>query len=270
MPNVVISVSLPDRFRAPLQGFLERTIARDDVRGIALAGSWASGRGGPRSDLDLMIITTGDLFVRKAEWVEELEIQVMEGPLTWYHLAFTERKVGTVQRMIANCVALWDPDGLVSHLQLEARQEVARGPDPADEVGIRRARFRVTEALDDLEDLARSSEPDWAAIGVVKAELVQCLFDAFWLTRRCWPEKAKYALEALRAIEPAVAESMATVTGSIRGTGEEQPEAEMRTAVTRLLLHEATEAARAVLSPVGGLLRESWSSPPEIVQEWPC
>ncbi len=155
-----------------------------------------------------MVITTGNLSVREAEWAEGVEIQVMEGPPSWYHLAFAERKVGTVQRMMAGCVALWDPDGLVSRLQSEAAEEVARGPDPADDIAIRRARFRVTEALDDLEDLARSSEPDWGAIGVVNAELVQCLLDAFWLTRRCWPEKAKYALEAVWAVEPAAADSL--------------------------------------------------------------
>lgn len=252
----VLPASMPEPVAGALARYLNKLEARREVRGVALAGSWARGRGGPRSDVDLLVVTSGDVFVRAAEWVDGIEIQVMEGPPAWFRKAFGERRVASVQRMMAECLPLWDPDGLVEKLRTVAAGDVARGPDPPDPVAVRRARFRVTESLDDLLDLASDPRPDPGATALARAELLADLLDAFWLTRHRWPEKAKYALEAVRTTDPKTAEKLARLALS---PGDDPTDLEP-------MLATAAAAADAVLGPVGGLLRKSWSLPPEPVE----
>ncbi len=249
---------MPNKATDTVVGVLGRLGARPDVRGVALAGSWARGCAGPRSDVDLLVVTSGRVFRRAAEWVDGTEVQTMEGPPAWFRKAFGERRVGSVQRMMAESVVLWDPDGLVAELRAEAATDVARGPDPADATTIRRARFRVTEALDDLLDAVSLLQPDVGAVGLLRAELVGQLLEAFWVARRHWPEKTKYAIQTVRLADPATAASLERLATAHcdGGPGGGEPQA---------LMSAAVDAAEAVLAGFGGLLRESWSLAPENV-----
>jgi predicted nucleotidyltransferase len=47
---------------------------RDDLRGMAVCGSWARGNPRPDSDLDLLIIAQGpELLRRRRKWIRELK-----------------------------------------------------------------------------------------------------------------------------------------------------------------------------------------------------
>jgi hypothetical protein len=39
-------------------------------------------------------------------------------------LTFAERRVGSAQRMVAECISLWDPDGVLESLRSAAMQNV--------------------------------------------------------------------------------------------------------------------------------------------------
>jgi predicted nucleotidyltransferase len=47
---------------------------RDDVRGLALVGSWARGNAGPASDVDLLLLSdSAQAYRRKPEWMSEID-----------------------------------------------------------------------------------------------------------------------------------------------------------------------------------------------------
>jgi predicted nucleotidyltransferase len=60
-----------DRMIAVIQWLVT---GRDDLRGMAVCGSWARGNPRPDSDLDLLIVAQGpELLRRRQKWIRELK-----------------------------------------------------------------------------------------------------------------------------------------------------------------------------------------------------
>jgi predicted nucleotidyltransferase len=79
-----------DRLIAVIQGLVRR---REDLRGMAVCGSWARGNPRPDSDLDLLIVAQEpELLRRKQKWIRELNFS----DAGFHYIDHTTAKYGAV------------------------------------------------------------------------------------------------------------------------------------------------------------------------------
>jgi hypothetical protein len=117
----------------------------DDVRAVALVGSWARGAARQGSDIDLIVLSrTPDDLVAGTSWIEcvdtpntavgiqewgairsvrvqyasGLEVEYGIGSLGWAHTSPVDS--GTRRVVSDGMVNLYDPDGLVARLEAAA------------------------------------------------------------------------------------------------------------------------------------------------------
>lgn len=171
-----------------------------DARAVLLAGSAANGRATPTSDLDVVALIHGqarswrrtvlhrrrpvEMFVYTEDTVEEWWQRDASGG----HCALAH--------MCANAVVVWD-DGLGQRTSERARSFIAAGPPAPSPQEIDGRRYRLTDALDDLADVADPDEQDILAGGVVVATAELAL-----ITRRQWLGEGKWLVRRLHASDP--------------------------------------------------------------------
>jgi uncharacterized protein len=126
-----------ERFLAALVTF---AAARDDVRAVALVGSYARGVARPDSDVDVVVLTTDpDTYLDGCDWLKALPGASLLATRRWG--ALTERRlvlasgtevdlgvarpswastspvdIGTAHVVRDGLVAVHDPDGLLAHV----------------------------------------------------------------------------------------------------------------------------------------------------------
>ena len=136
--DVLVCTELPDdveRFLAVLVAFAE---ARDDVRAVALVGSYARGVARPDSDVDVVMLTTEpETYIDGCDWIERFPGATLLATRRWG--ALTERRLvlanerevdfgvarlswastrpldpGTARVARDGLIALHDPNGLLA------------------------------------------------------------------------------------------------------------------------------------------------------------
>ena len=143
-----------------LEVILRWAAACDDIRGIALVGSWAIGKARPDSDVDLVLLAvnpehfrTDQSWIRAIDWasvgadhlewrdedygnvwsrriwlVPRLELEVSFAPLSW---ASTEPLDKGTRRVISDgCQILYDRDSFLERLQEVVNHPAS--PSPAE------------------------------------------------------------------------------------------------------------------------------------------
>jgi hypothetical protein len=140
-----------------LEVILRWAAACDDIRGIALVGSWAIGKARSDSDIDLVLLAvnpehfrTDPSWIRAIDWASvgadhlewrdedygnvwsrriwlgsRLELEVTFAPLSW---ASTEPlDAGTLRVISDGCQILYDPGGILERL-CKAVNDTTRSP----------------------------------------------------------------------------------------------------------------------------------------------
>jgi predicted nucleotidyltransferase len=121
---------------------------RDDIRAVALVGSWARGTATTTSDVDVVVLTDRVIgYVASADWVADavgeraamvrtadwgvlterrvrlssgLEVEFGFAPCSW--AAVDPVDPGTAAVVRDGCVPLFDPDGLLDRLAAAVRR----------------------------------------------------------------------------------------------------------------------------------------------------
>lgn len=226
-----------------IRAFLQRDLSnRGQVETVVLCGSYAIGKAGAHSDVDLCYIGPFSGFQRENVWDGGTEFQLMMAPWSWYEHVVTEyeRKgsnIATITVMLATGQCLLGDTERWRHLQSLAIRSYRDGPNPLSADEIRKIRVRITDLWEDYSDIAEERERLWLAMEIVR----QCV-EAWFKTRRQWAVKTKYELEQIRTFDAA----MATLIEDFLpdpGSGE-----------------QLRDICTYVLQPIGGWMKESWKS----------
>src|SRR5689334_15400538 len=100
--------------------------------------------------------------------------------------------------MCAEGLVLRDRDGLAERIKAEARDWLARGPEPLTPREIREARYALTDRLDDFIGATRPEEGMFAA-----QELATLAAEFVLAAQRAWSGRGKWLIRALRRFDPA-------------------------------------------------------------------
>jgi predicted nucleotidyltransferase len=174
---------------AALQAELEAT---PGCIGAAFFGSGQRGALAPHSDLDFYVLHTGDQQWHEGRRSHGHLLEISFAPVGTLRRLLESRNP-TVTHALATGEVLFDVRGEIAALGALARELWAVGPPRADGPEGERWRFRLTDLIFDLRDLAADGV-DAAAVGAL---LVQRAVEAASACHGFWPPPRKGMLEAL-------------------------------------------------------------------------
>ena len=192
----------PDQATAAREIFAERFSGADVV---FLCGSVVRGEATETSDLDLVVMyerleaAHRESFVHRG-WPVEAFVHDAE---TLRYFFQTDRVGGVpvILDMVASGVPLPRPTALSEAMRSLAEEVLAAGPPRWSDADESRARYMITNLVDDLR--SPRSRTELVAIGAV---LYADLADYFFRSQGLWSARAKMIPRRLHAQAPAVAE----------------------------------------------------------------
>jgi hypothetical protein len=213
----------------------------NDLLGLLFAGSAAYGTPIKTSDLDLFVLIAHPWRQRRNVVVEGVEVELFINPLEQIRKELKRSYNSTIE-MFARGRIVYDPQGLLTELQAEARQIASRPPVPPTDPYF--VRYKPSDALRDAEDLM-DVDPQAASLQLSVA--LREALEAMFLREGRRPPKAKHLLQQVAEHAPDIAADSRTVLdGSVP-------------------LEERIEILRTVtdriLAPVGGILLEGETAP---------
>ncbi|MCZ8515571.1 nucleotidyltransferase domain-containing protein [Paenibacillus filicis] len=210
--------------------------------GAILAGSVVIGRATASSDLDLIVFDESAGMpsrrtFREYGWVVEAFVLTRD---TYRHFfdQGVDSAIPSLQRMCANGLLLRG-QGVIEDIVEEAREELLAGPPTWSAEDIDKARYEITEALDDLEGSSDRGERHFI---VHKLQKVLCEF--ILRVNGHWLGDGKWVYRGLAAWNASWAKRLTDALDSYYGR--DDPDA------LRLLALES-------LAPYGGLLMEGYA-----------
>lgn len=175
--------------------------AHPESAASALAGSVATGRGTPTSDLDI-VIYYGDRQVSFAEttrsqgWLIEAFVYGPEGIDEWFSREITDRRPVALD-MWATGIPLTG-EAVATRLQSRARGIISAGPRPLDPKDRGDLRYALTSAVDDLEGSQAPAE-EFA----IAADVFRRAGELLLLERQRWIGTGKWLVRRLaQAADP--------------------------------------------------------------------
>ncbi|WP_282942742.1 nucleotidyltransferase domain-containing protein [Paenibacillus sp. RC67] len=224
-----------------IKEFLEQDLStRSNVETIVLCGSYATGKAGDHSDVDLCYIGAFANFRRESLFYNGRESQLMIAPWSWYEHVVNEyeRKgtnIATITVMLSTGQCIKGDNEKWRNLQSIAIDSYHNGPTPLSADEIRKIRVRITDLWEDFCDKRDHLERIWLSI-----EILQKCVEAQFTIQKWWAVKTKYVLEELRTCDALMANLVERCLKS-PGSG---PELEI--------------ICTYVLEPIGGWMKESW------------
>lgn len=206
-----------------------------------LAGSAASGRHTAWSDLDLLIIdgTAGVSFQYNCSqfgWLIESFVLTPE-TVTVYFEEARQQAMPTLIRLCAEGIVLAG-GGQAAEIQEAAREFLANGPEEWAFAEIERARYDITDCLDDLEGSLTAGE---SAFTVMR--LSDLLVRFILRTNGCWLGAGKWACRELQRFDPVLCGEYLKMLDIYYREGAKEP---------------LIAFADRILDEFGGRLREGW------------
>lgn len=174
--------------------------------GSFLAGSVVRGEETPTSDLDIVIITSGDKGAPYREsfrafgWPIEAFIHTAESYRDFF-ASDAKRRRPSLPMMCAEGIILRDQDGQAIRIKEEARGLIDAGPEPLSAAETNNLRYAITDILDDLLGSQRHDESLFIAydLAVTATELILS-YHQQWLGRGKWVNAHELGIEALVVI----------------------------------------------------------------------
>lgn len=209
-----------------------------------LAGSVVRGEETPTSDLDIVIITSGDKGAPYREsfrafgWPIEAFIHTAESYRDFF-ASDAKRRRPSLPMMCAEGIILRDQDGQAIRIKEEARGLIDAGPEPLSAAETNNLRYAITDILDDLLGSQRHDESLFIAydLAVTATELILSY-------HRQWLGRGKWVLRAFHRYDPHLAEQLAEALRAFCETGDRD---------------KLVQFAESALEPVGGRLFEGYA-----------
>jgi len=216
-----------------------------DAGAVLAAGSIVRGEGTAYSDLDLVVIHARlDCAYRESFTRDGCPVEAfVHDPETLEYFFFeVDRPTGipSLPHMVMEGVEIPAPNELTRAMKQMAASLMAAGPPALDEESERRARYGVTDLVDDLRD-ARSHDE---RIGT-GSRLFEQLADYHLRRLGLWSARGKALPRALRRVDPGLCERYCRSFDSLFKSGD---------------AGEVIRLAEDLLRPAGGLLFEGYRS----------
>jgi hypothetical protein len=216
-----------------------------EASALFAAGSIVRGEGTAHSDLDLVVVYDSLPCAYRESFKQDglpVEALVHDPETLEYFFFEVDRPSGipSLPQMVLEGIEIPAPNELTGRLKRIAASLVAAGPQPLDEETERRARYGVTDLVDDLRD-ARSPD-ELVASGAL---LYEQLADYHLRRLRLWSAKGKAIPRALRRADPDLCARYCRSFDAL-----------FRNHEVREVLHLAED----LLSPAGGWLFDGYRS----------
>jgi predicted nucleotidyltransferase len=216
-----------------------------DAGAVFAAGSIVRGEGTAHSDLDLVVVYRNLACAYRESFRRDgypVEAFVHDPETLEYFFFEVDRPSGipSLAQMVIEGIEIPAANELTRVLKQMAASLVAAGPPALDEAGERRARYGVTDLVDDLRD-ARSHD-ERIATGAL---LFEQLADYHLRRLGLWSARGKSIPRVLRRVDPGLCESYCRSFDRLFRNGDARD-------VIRL--------AEDLVQPAGGLLFEGYRS----------
>lgn len=99
----------------------------EQLLGVLATGSRVHGTPGPTSDLDVRVVIAAPRRQRRNIVLNGVEVELFINPPLQIRRYFADGR-GVDQHMFAFGAIVYDPQGVVAHLQAEAREQWYQGP----------------------------------------------------------------------------------------------------------------------------------------------
>lgn len=176
-----------------------------DSMGIVVCGSIVRGEGGPRSDLDVIVLHRAPWRLRDQRRFQGVPAEVFVNPpsaIRGYFAAEHARARPSTAHMLATGVVVHATEPVVGHLIVEARSWLARTPEVTEDRLVR-LRYEIVDLLDDASDLI---DRDPTAATLLLGQVVdRAIALVFWQHRLFQPPR-KDVVRRLQEIDPGAAE----------------------------------------------------------------
>ena len=216
-----------------------------EASAVFAAGSILRGEGTSRSDLDLVVVYSKlTCAYRESFMRERLPVEVfVHDPETLEFFFFeVDRPSGipSLPNMVMEGIEIPAPNELSRSLKQVAASLIAAGPPGLDEEAEQRARYAVTDLVDDLRD--RRSHDELVATGAL---LYERLADYHLRRLRLWSARGKAIPRALRRADPVLCARYCRSFDSLFRSGG---------------VREVIELTEDLLAPAGGFLFDGFRS----------
>lgn len=177
--------------------FLKQLKSRPDVLGVIMFGSWARGNNRPNSDVDLVVILT-EGYRRTVEYVDKQAFEIIyttENPA----IEFWKNKKDDCFSLWSVAKVLYDKDGTIERLKVEADKIIKAGKNPIDDYQKGQYKF---SAEDELVAVRSKIETDPATANLIISKSVLFLGELFFDLRKMWTPAPKQRLAIIKEISP--------------------------------------------------------------------
>lgn len=178
-----------------IQDEVRRLRERDDVRAIAVVGSYARDPDQDHNDIDLFIIVDGDWRRRETNVIDGTVIERFYNSMGWSRRYLEGNKWYTNYRWYTGADIRYDPDGLFEELEAYAMEQKddTMDLDDEDRQAIRYFIWDMQEDIDSAEGAQRT---------YLQQKLFEYLLEKQYLLEGEVPVKENYRIEKLQDFDP--------------------------------------------------------------------
>lgn len=173
----------------------ERLKGRDDVRAIAIVGSYARDPGQDHNDIDIYIIVDGDWRRRETEMIDGTVIERFYNSMDWSRRYLEGTGWYTNYRWYTDADVRYDPDGLFDELEAYAMEQKDDNME-LDEQDRQAIRYFIWDMQEDIEGA------EGAQRTYLEQKLFEYLLEKQYLLEGVVPVKENYRIEKLQDFDP--------------------------------------------------------------------
>ena len=222
-----------------------------DAKAFFLAGSVLRGEATPYSDLDIVIVFEKIEAAYRDSFVYEdwpVEVFVHDESTLKYFFEKVDAPSGypSLPSMVKESIVISGKDEFSDYLKKYASTIIEGGPEPWSVEAIDRARYGITDFVDDLRE-PRNYQESYATAG----QLYDALANFYFRTKNIWSAKGKTIPRKLGQENPELAKRFNSAFDSLFKDGN---------------VDEVISLSEEILNPFGGLLFEGYKL--DAPKEW--
>lgn len=181
--------------------FLEELKSRSNVLGVIMFGSWARGDNRQNSDVDLVVILI-EGYRRVVEYKNKQAFEIIY-TTEKSALDFWQSKKDDCFDLWSVAKVLYDKDGTINRLKIEANKIIETGKKPIDIYQKEQYKF---SAEDELVAVESKIKTDPATANLILSKSMLFLTELFFDLRQMWVPAPKQRLVKIKEASPKLAE----------------------------------------------------------------